>query len=61
MGHWDAGMFLCYMFDNINWGKNPYPVIPPGINEWTHFIEPALKYKAKENEIKLAKILGKRR
>ena len=66
MGHWDAGMSLCYMYDNINWGKNPYPVIPDRdaqgrpINEWTHFIEPELKIKARSNEVKLAKIFGRK-
>jgi len=60
MGHWDAGMALCYLVDNINWTKNPYPLLPDGVNPWSHFIEPELLNKPSGGYDKLAKILKKR-
>lgn len=59
LGHWDAGMSLCYMYDNIDWKTNPYPVLPAGVTDKTHFIAPGLDSK-QEAQIKLAKILGKK-
>jgi len=61
MGHWDAGMSLCYMFDNINWGKNPFPVLPVGVSLETHYIDPSVYDRDKGAEIKIANIFGKKR
>jgi hypothetical protein len=58
LGHWDAGMALCYLYDNIDWKANPYPILPPGVKESTHYIPPDLKNKTAE--LKLAKIVGKK-
>ena len=60
MGHWDAGMSLCYMFDNINWGKNPYPILPADVTLATHFIDPSVYDRDKGAAKKLGKIFGKK-
>ena len=60
MGHWDAGMSLCYMYDNINWTKNPYPILPPDVTLATHFIDPSVYKQGRDAEIKLGKIFGKK-
>jgi len=58
LGHFDAGICLAYLFDNVQWNENPYPFL---LKESTHFISPELKQKNVTAQQKIAKILGKRK
>jgi hypothetical protein len=40
MGHLDALMALCYLYDNISWDRNPYPSKYAGLTATDHFIGP---------------------
>jgi len=56
MGHLDAMKALAYLFDNIDWTKNPYPLLDSNISDATHFISPELR---PNNQSSLAKLVGK--
>lgn len=40
MGHLDGLMALAYLWDNIDFGSNPFPAVPPSVVEATHHINP---------------------
>lgn len=57
MGHLDGLMALAYLWDNIDFGSNPYPRIDPQINEWTHHINPEFYQDIKTHQFK--KLIGR--
>jgi hypothetical protein len=57
MGHLDGIMMLAYLYDNIEWTKNPYPHRYEGLTTSTHFIKE--EYINVGNRPKLGKLLGR--
>lgn len=56
LGHFDAGIDLAYLYDNVAWQSNPYPAIPDGAKESTHYINHDL-IKKKQDSLRL--LMGK--
>ena len=60
MGHLDALMALAYGWDMLDKKNNPYPVLPAGVRDETHYISPELKNQNNTSQQKLAKIFGRK-
>lgn len=58
LGHLDALVALAYLIDNIQWAKNPYPLIDKTVKESTHYINRDIVDKHK-NQLKY--IIGGRK
>jgi hypothetical protein len=44
--HYDGAAALLYFLRDCDAGTNPYPFLPPGVSEQTHFIPPNLRRKS---------------
>jgi hypothetical protein len=60
-GHFDAVAALVYMVRNVDRTTNPYPALPEGVTERTHFISPRLLRQPQSEEAQaLGRALGRR-
>jgi hypothetical protein len=57
LGHFDAGICLAYLYDNVDWGRNPYPALPKNVRPSTHYID-YNKINKRDKSIKL--LLGRK-
>ena len=57
IGHFDAGICLAYLYDNIDTTHNPYPLIPHDVRPETHYINYD-KIRKREKSIRL--LLGRK-
>lgn len=56
MGHLDALMTLCYLYDNTPWHNNPFPMLPTGMTRHNSFIDPKIFEQDTKNTDAIKKI-----